>query len=187
MPSRDEHICRRRRLAVWLGTGLLTSVCPGPACAQETALEAEVKAAYVDKLPQFVQWPASALASGAFVLCVVGESASEELVSQAVAGHSVQQRPIVVRHLGAITAHSGCQMLFIAGEPASTVVRVLAILRGRPVLTITDQETEPDAIGIINFVAVDGRVRFQINRADASRSGLRISSKLLSVAAAIVQ
>ena len=67
------------------------------------------------------------------------------------------------------------------------VARVLAVVRGRPVLTITDQQTEPDAIGIINFVLLDGKVRFQINRADASRSGLTISSKLLSIAADTVQ
>lgn len=146
-----------------------------------------MKAAYVDKLPQFVQWPASALASDVFVLCVVGESPSERLVGQAVAGDSIQQRPFVVRRLGTFTASSGCQMMFIDGEPATTVARVLAVVRGRPVLTITDQQTEPDAIGIINFVLLDGKVRFQINRADASRSGLRISSKLLSIAADTVQ
>ncbi len=146
-----------------------------------------MKAAYVDKLPQFVQWPPSALASDVFVLCVVGESPSERLVDQAVAGDSIQQRPFVVRRLGTITASSGCQMMFIDGEPATAVARVLAVVRGRPVLTITDQQTEPDAIGIINFVLVDGKVRFQINRADASRSGLTISSKLLSIAADTVQ
>ena len=187
MPSGSDAICNCRALAAWIGAGLLVMVWPTVARAQGTALEAEVKAAYIDKLPQFVQWPASALASGAFVLCVVGESPSEQLVTQAVAGDSVQRRPIVVRHLDAIAASSGCLMMLIDGEPAGTVAAVLAAVRGRPVLTVTDDQNQPASIGIINFILLDGKVRFQVNRSAASQSGLAISSKLLSVAAGVVQ
>lgn len=146
-----------------------------------------MEAAYIEKLPQFVHWPAFVPTSGNFVLCLIGESASGPPVAQAVAGDSVQQHPVVVRHLDELGTIAGCHMVFIDGEPPNVVSRALALAHGQPILTITDDQTKPGTIGIINFVLVDGRVRFQVNRAEAAASGLDISSKLLSVAAGVVR
>lgn len=174
------------RIATLLVGSLLGIAWPILACAQETAAEALVKAAYIDKLPQFVHWPASALAPGFFVLCVIGQSQSEQLLDRAVAGDSVQQHPIVVRRLDVFSSDTRCQMIFIDSEPVETVVQVLAAVRGKPVLTITNGEIDQGAVGIVNFIVMDGQVRFQVDRAEARRSGLDISSKLLGVAAGIV-
>ena len=55
-------------------------------------------------------------------------------------------------------------------------------MRGAPVLTVTDDAGDPAARGMIDFVLRDGRVRFRIDPRAAERSGLVISSKLLSLA-----
>jgi hypothetical protein len=39
-----------------------------------------------------------------------------------------------------------------------------------------------DAGGIINFVTVDNRIRFEISVGNADRQGLKVSSRLLAVA-----
>jgi len=54
-----------------------------------------------------------------------------------------------------------------------------------PVLTVTDSIDALDAKGMINFVVADNRVRFEIDDAAARRSGLVISSKLLSLALSV--
>jgi len=53
------------------------------------------------------------------------------------------------------------------------------------VLTITDGVADPAARGMINFVIVDNRVRFEIDAGGARRAGLDISSKLLSLAVSV--
>ena len=55
-------------------------------------------------------------------------------------------------------------------------------LTDRSVLTITGVERGIDQGSMINFVQVDGRVRFEVNVAVAEKSGLRLSSRLLTVA-----
>ena len=55
-------------------------------------------------------------------------------------------------------------------------------IRGQPVLTVTDEAGDPNARGMIDFVLREGRVRFRIDPRMAERSGLLISSKLLSLA-----
>jgi prepilin-type processing-associated H-X9-DG protein len=72
--------------------------------------------------------------------------------------------------------------MFVAGSNAQSVASVLAAVRGTPVLTVTDDQTDPVATGIVNFVLVDGHVRFEIDQRSAADNGLVISSKLLSLA-----
>jgi hypothetical protein len=59
---------------------------------------------------------------------------------------------------------------------------VLAAVRDRPVLTVTDGVQGAADGAIINFVVVDDKVRFDVSLAAAGRAGLRISARLLTVA-----
>jgi hypothetical protein len=54
------------------------------------------------------------------------------------------------------------------------------------VLTVTDAEEEPRATGIVNFLVVDNRVRFEIDQRAAAENHLVISSKLLSLASRVI-
>jgi hypothetical protein len=51
------------------------------------------------------------------------------------------------------------------------------------VLTVGETEGFTESGGMINFVRQVNRIRFQINEVAAKSAGLKISSKLLSLAA----
>ena len=172
---------RSSRRALWVAAGILTLSAATPARPNTDSLESAVKAAYLCKFPDFVSWPPDALGADGFVLCVVGQGPFGNLIERAAQGQSVQQHAIVVRRYPSIAGNPGCNLLFAAGSGAQSVSEILAVLRGSPVLTVTDGQTE-EALGIINFVMVDGRVRFEINRSALAQTGLAISSKLLSLA-----
>ena len=67
---------------------------------------------------------------------------------------------------------------------AATAARLEAV-RGTPVLTVTDAARDGGAQGIVNFVNVDNRVRFEIDLRSAAVNHLEISSKLLNVASRV--
>ena len=58
--------------------------------------------------------------------------------------------------------------------PASQI-GVVGAMRGKPILTVTDEASSADIKGIINFVIRDNRVRFEIDEAAAVADGLVIS------------
>jgi hypothetical protein len=91
-----------------------------------------------------------------------------------------------VQRLPAVTRDSGCQILFAVGSREQSVADMLAVVRGTPVLTMTDDSPDAQSRGIINFVIRDNRVRFEIDDNAAAQNGLTISSKLLSLAVRIV-
>jgi len=167
----------------------LVLACPLTEARAEdaAALALAVKAAFLVKFEPYVTWPPQAFpaADSPFNLCIVGGTPFGALLDRAAAGQEAAGHRIVVLRLTAVQPESHCQMIYIAATDAGAVRRAEAAVAGAPVLTITDGVADPAARGMINFVIVDNRVRFEIDAGGARRAGLDISSKLLSLAVSV--
>jgi hypothetical protein len=76
--------------------------------------------------------------------------------------------------------------LFIGQSDAPRLAEMLAAARGQALLTVTESDNAISHGSMINFVAEDQRVRFDIAPASAERSQLKISSRLLAVARRVI-
>jgi hypothetical protein len=152
-----------------------------PAIAQET-LEYPVKAAFLVRFGDYVDWPATAFASPSapLQLCVVGEDPFGSALEKAARSQQSHGRTISVKHLKSARADSGCHIVYLAPSEAARAAQQLDAMRSAPVLTVTDFRSPPT--GIINFVVKEERVRFDIDDEAALQGGLSISSKLLALA-----
>lgn len=146
-------------------------------------VEYQVKAAFVCKFGNYIEWPPQALGAAGepFRIGVVGSAAVVEEFRRTAAASSVAGRPVEVRRFARGEIPDGVHALFVSRGMASQAAGMLAALQGRPVLTVT--EFDPGgAMGMINFVVVDDKVRFDILLPLATQSGLKISVRLLGVA-----
>ncbi|CAN5595813.1 hypothetical protein BH10PSE4_BH10PSE4_22240 [soil metagenome] len=145
----------------------------------------QVKAAFLSKFGDFIDWPQDAFADPAApaVLCVVGDDPFGAALDRVALGQTIHGRAIVVRRVRKIERASGCHLAYLGGAAQDTA-NALRVLEGAPVLTITDQGGE-DGRGMIDFTLRDNRVRFRIDDASAARHGLTISSKLLALALSV--
>lgn len=186
--SRRQPPFSSRRGVAWsmASAALVALVCPFyiPSASATESLEFAVKAAFIYKFASYVEWPASSFSSpnSPFFVCVIGDDPISALLDQAVAAQQVNMHPIAVKHLQQATASADCKIAYVASADTQTVASNLDILRKTPVLTITDADRTPDAVGIIGFTIRNNRVRFNIDDALAATDGLVISSKLLSLA-----
>lgn len=171
----------------------LGAAAPASAQAQVQASEAAVKAAYVIRFLQFVEWPSAALpaassasAPGPSAPLVIGVLATADMVRQVAAvagGRRVAGREVVVRQVQLADTAEGLDVLF-AGQPWRRS-RLAETARARPVLVISDQGL--DDLAMLNFVPVEGRIRFEASTAAAERAGIRLSSRLLAIAERVVR
>jgi len=164
------------------GFGIAIAVACGSARAGDS-LETGIKATYLYKFAPFVEWPANAFASAdaPITICVSGGDPFGPSLDQVAGRERVAGRAIAVRHVGALAAGSGCQIAYLSGSADQSIEQALEVLRGQPVLTVTDG-ADQGVHGVISFVIADGRVRFQIDNALAEENHILISSKLLSLA-----
>lgn len=178
-PAAARHALRWVFLVMLVLAGLAVS----PAWANDIqAAEYRIKAAFLCKFGNYVEWPAPAAPDTPFNIGVLASSAVVDELTAVARGQMVNGRPIVVRKLERSDPMDGVDMLFVARTHTARLAEALAALKDRPVLTVT--ETEPGvAIGsMVNFVIVDDKVKFDISLATVERSKLRISARLLGVA-----
>lgn len=151
--------------------------------ADSTPLEYAVKAAYLYKFGIYVEWPRTVFASptSALNLCIVGDDPFGSTLDEAVKNQFINGRPIEVRRLMNGVKDSGCHILYLGAADMQQAAARLEAVSGNGVLTVSNFR----GIGIINFVIKDNRVRFDIDDEAAANSGLRISSKLLSLALSV--
>jgi hypothetical protein len=148
-----------------------------------SAVESRIKAAFICKFGNYVEWPSgSARHDGPFVIGVVADEPVVGELLQAASGHTVNGRPIHVRKLLRGDPVDGLDILFVGRSGAPWLAETLAATHGQPILTITESANADDAGGIVNFVVVDDKVRFDIALEPAEHSNLKISGRLLAVA-----
>jgi hypothetical protein len=154
--------------------------------AAEEALESSVKAAYLYKFLGFVDWPASAFSSPDAPQ-VIGVMGNDELLAELqriVAGRVVNGHPLVATKIAPGDSVDLLHVLYI-GRGVRTAAALRAVA-GRPVLTVTDAPAGLGEGGILNFLLVQGRVRFEASLPAAERAGVKLSSRLLAVAERVV-
>ncbi len=159
------------------------------AMAQENrAAEVQIKAAFLYKFGDFVQWPPGALsrADAPFVIGVLGADDVAAALEGLVVDRTVQGRPIAVRRLRRGDPTAALNVLFIGQAESARLAETLTTTRGHPVLIVTETDNALADGSMINFVPEDSRVRFDVALASAERGQLKISSRLLGVARRVI-
>jgi hypothetical protein len=151
--------------------------------ATSPALERRVKAAFLYKFLGYAEFPPGAFADPAspVVIGVVGADELANELAHIVNGRTVNNRPIVVRALRESELGTPVHLLFIGGSDTARVGRLVRAA-GNAMLVVTECDGGLQQGSAINFRIVDERVRFDVALDAAERSGIKLSSRLLTVA-----
>jgi hypothetical protein len=158
----------------------------GAARAQEAQpSEYQLKAAFIYNFAKFVQWPEKALPpdDSPLVIGILGENPFHDDLSRVVSGKKVDEHPLIIRPVRVAAEATNCHTLFISASQKPRLTQILKDLRGASVLTVSEMDGFTEAGGMINFVREGTKVRFRINNEAAAKVGLKVSSKLLMLAA----
>jgi hypothetical protein len=182
-----------------------------PAYAETDAdREYKVKAAFILNFIKFVDGgrfgpvdiagakPSAAEPNGPITVGVLGKSPSPSAFAE-LAGKQVRDRSVVVQSFKGfeelkdkdgripeqhpdIKAIRKCHVLFICPSEKPHLAKILQDLRKDNILMVADVPGFLETGGIVNFVIVENKVRFEINLAAAARAKLQIRSSLLRLA-----
>ncbi len=157
-----------------------------PAKAPALLAEYQLKAAFLYRLPSFIEWPTEMWpgAGDPFYACVLGHDPFGAYLDY-FDGKSVRDRRFTVRRLATLKEGDACHLLFVSRDEETDLSSLLPGLRRQCVLTVGEGREFAASGGIVSFVVAKQRVGLAVNL-DASRdAGLEISSKLLDVASIV--
>jgi hypothetical protein len=156
--------------------------------SEQTNTERQVMAAYIYKFGGYIDWPSKAFPASdtPLKIGVIGSSDLADALAQVVVGRVVNGRQVIIQKVKPSDSLLDFNVLFIGASSNEQLAEILGHVKGQPVLTVTEAKDGLALGSIINFVIVDGKLRFEISSKTASSSNISISARLLVAAYRVV-
>ncbi len=150
---------------------------------------AEIEAAFLVQFSKYVHWPARTFTSpeAPVVIGILGRDPFGSKIDRISRSFSANGRGVEVRRLRTPEFAGTCHILFVSADQVDNMAAIRAALANRPVLLVSNTDNFLSRGGMINFVVVGTKVRFDINLANSKNCALKISSKLLKIAHRVIQ
>lgn len=156
---------------------MVASVCAG------AEVESQVKGALIPKIANFVEWPETAFSSSnaPLVVAILGTDPFGAEFEQAMKQQRIHSRPVIVQRYNTWAHTNDCHILIVGRSEAPRMEQLVRRIGTRPILTLGDFAGFAEQGGVVNFIKVDGRIRFEVNLEAADKQRLRVSARLLQV------
>lgn len=187
---------------------VLLAVTTVPESRADTASiqEYQIKAAFLYNFIKFVDWPKEAMPDGnePITIGIIGKDPFGNAF-EPVKDKDVRDKKVVVKRFKSIAdlkklGESGkdeldrqieavkkCHLVFVCSSEQECLNDIISPLGELPILTVADTKDFLRAGGIVNFVTIDNKVRFEISGTAAKRAQLKLRSQLLRLAAKVVK
>lgn len=161
-------------------------VIPFSSYAQESGTVSKYKSIFTLSFIRYIGWPEETR-QGDFVIGVVKNKEIANWLRNLSKGKKFGYQNVVIKEFKSPDEISDCQVLYLSGNVnlskyASTIISKLG---GKNTLIISERNGATKYGSMINFVIKNEKLKFEVDKANASKFGLQISSKLGGMANAI--
>lgn len=151
--------------------------------------EYKLKAAYLCRLVDYIEWPPEAFSAtnSPLIIGVLGRDPFGNVLDEIAQGQISGGHPLVVRRFASLREVADCEVLYISSSEAPAIDAILHDLGSRPILTVGDMRNFVEHGGMIRFFTENNKVRLRINLRSAKSCQLSISSRLLQLADKVIK
>ena len=147
----------------------------------EKGHEFELKATFIHHFTRYIQWPqAEGLES--FDIGILGQSEIAKPLEEIAKKKTVKNIKIAIKYLDNIDDLQECEIVFVPASRREELDRILRNIGDKNILTISDTNGFAQRGIAINFIIVQGKMKFELNTRAIERSGLIVSSQLQKLA-----
>lgn len=145
------------------------------------------KALFTVNFIRFIGWTEENK-QGDFVIGVINEKGIATELRKNVDGKKFGFQSFVVKDFKTIDEITNCNILYVSSSILMNKKNTdLIASKVRKSTLIISETTSSNSLSMINFVAVDDKLKFEINIATIEKSGLQISNSLTALNNAIVK
>jgi hypothetical protein len=174
-----------RRDALWLLAHAVVFLVLGTVTTRgASALENDLKAAFLYNFTKFVEWPVDAFSStnAPIRFAVLGDEEFGSRLKLLLNDKKAHGRSFEVQTISTGQEAKSFHIVFVPGPESRRALPVLEATNKRPVLTIGESDQFLEQGGVISLFFDEAQLAFEVNPEPAQKAGLEISSKLLRLA-----
>lgn len=136
---------------------------------------------FIYNFTRFTDWPENAK-TGNFIITVIGNSDVISDLESFCVGKKVGLQNIVIKKVKEIEEITSTHILFVSYNKSAKMSEIVSKIAGSYTLLIAEKAGLCANGAAINFVLNEDKLRFELKVANATKYGLKINSKLESMA-----
>lgn len=168
---------------------LCLALIPLCAFAQVNPKEYQVKAAFIYNFVKFVEWPGALAVTkqNNINICVIGSDPFGDVGVQIFQRASTTALKLTLLDKRSASAANDCHIAFISRSEDGRLDEVMAALKNKPVLTVSDIDDFAKRGGMVGFISDDNKVKLVVNSTNVAAAGLRVDAQLLEIAHQVIR
>jgi hypothetical protein len=156
---------------------LLPSVAHGQTIPEDNTV-AIIRSNYLYQFANNNDWP-SVKKKGPFVVGIVGNTDVYEIMASKYATKPIGSQVLTVIAAGEVTTTPQVHVLFVDRSKKSEIAKYVKDFKDKNTLIVTNWEGALAQGAHINFIAIDGAIRFELNKAAMLEAAITPGVKIL--------
>lgn len=146
-----------------------------------TDTNARIKSVFIYNFTRYVEWPAD-YQTGNFIITMFGTNAAmlAELNTMAKT-KTVGAQKIEIRNTTTLDGIGKCNILYVTPDVTTPLSDIIARINGKSILLVTEKQGYALKGAAINFVVVENKQKFELNKANAEKYNLKVSAQLVTL------
>jgi hypothetical protein len=132
---------------------------------------------FIYNFSRVIEWPAN-YKTGNFIIGILGTTDVATELETYTKGKKVGTQSIEIIRYKAPAEIQTCHILFVPFSRTKQVPEIVAALNGKSTLIITEKNGALDDGAAINFIILQDKMKFELKSENASKNGIKFSSKL---------
>ncbi|MBN2613677.1 MAG: YfiR family protein [Bacteroidales bacterium] len=144
------------------------------------AQDEKFKALFMYNFTKYLEWPEENI-KGDFVIGVFGSSPIIQELMVIAEKKTVSNHPIAVKKIIELEEISKCHIVYVPENKSSRIEEIAQKCSAKGILLITEKEGFAKNFAGINYVKVDGKQNFEINKKNIEGKGIKVNSTLVTL------
>ncbi len=153
-----------------------------------TSAEYKIKALYLYNFTKFIKWNDDDKSKETFKISIIGPDPFGTILEKTYRNKKVFNLPISLARYKSTENLQKANILFISKDLSEDdIIKIIKFAKENKIITISDYPDFIELGGVIGFVKIKGKVKFEINSIACSATNKTISSKILRLATKIIK
>ena len=146
-----------------------------------TDTNARIKSVFIYNFTRYIEWPAD-YKTGNFIINMYGTNAAmlAELNTMAKT-KTVGTQKIEIRNTTTLDGIGKCNILYVTPDVTTPIADIIAKINGKSTLLVTEKPGYALKGAAINFIVVENKQKFELNKANAEKYNLKVSAQLITL------
>jgi hypothetical protein len=136
------------------------------------------KALYIYNITKYIDWEVDT-EGDYFTIGVLGSSAIVDELKTIAKKRTINEQTVQVVKYSTVDEISECQILYVSSSKSSYITSIIS-KKGLNSLVITEKTGMTKKGAAINFIDVEGVLKFEVNTANITKYGIDYNSELLN-------